>query len=83
MIYSNTSLVHLSNFVAVIAFCLHVFNMHWNKKNTASHVLKLFLTGKWRLHEVTCQPQSLGSFAFWKVWIGGKESAFKETRKEP
>ena len=40
--------------------------------------------GKQKLHEVTWQPRSLGSFAFGKAWIGGQESAFKkETRKEP
>ena len=83
MIYNNISLVRQSNFVAAIASYLHVFNTHWIKK-TAAHALKLFLTGKRKLHEVTCQPQSLGSFAFRKDWIGRQESAFKkETRKEP
>ena len=35
------------------------------------HVLKLLLTSKRKLHEVKHQPQSLGSFAFQKAWIGG------------
>ena len=45
------------------------------------HVLKLFLTSKQKLHEVTQQPQSLCSFAFQKAWIGGQESAFKKDKK--
>ena len=45
------------------------------------HVLKLFLTSKRNLHEVTCQPRSLCSFAFQKAWNGGQESAFKKDKK--
>ena len=44
-------------------------------------MLKLFLTGKKKLHEVTQQPRSLCSFAFRKAWIGGQESAFKKDKK--
>ena len=50
-----------------------------NKHNYAS--LKLFLTSKRKLHEVTRQPRSLDSFAFWKAWIRGYESAFKKKKK--
>ena len=34
------------------------------------HGLKLFLTSRQKLQEVTCQPQFLYSFAFGKAWIG-------------
>ena len=30
---------------------------------------------------MTCQHQSLSSFAFQKAWIGGQESAFKKDKK--
>ena len=50
-------------------------------QNTTTHALKLFLTGKRELHEVRHHPQSLGSFAIRKTWIGGKESAFKKEKK--
>ena len=49
---------------------------HRFDKKTATDALKLFLTSKRKLHEVTRQPWSLGSFAFQKAWIGGQESAF-------
>ena len=82
MIYSNTALVRKSNFVATIASYMHVFKKHSIKKNThTTHALKLFLTGKRKLHEVTRQPRSLCSFPFWKAWIGGQESAFKKDKK--
>ena len=81
MIYNNTSLVHQSNFVAVIASYLYRFNTHLIKK-TATHALKLFLVKKQNLHAMTCQPWSLGSFAFWKTWIGGQVSAFKKRQKK-
>ena len=45
------------------------------------HALKLFLTSKQKLHEVTCQPRFLCSFAFGKAWIGGQESAFIKDKK--
>ena len=45
------------------------------------HVLKLFLTSKRKLQEVTCQPRFLYSFAFGKAWIGGQESAFRKDEK--
>ena len=45
------------------------------------HALKLFLTDKQKLHEVSHQPPSLCSFAFRKSWIGGQESAFKKDKK--
>ena len=82
-IYKNTSLVHQSNFVAAIDsyFCVqHTFD----KKNTATHEFKLFLTGTQKLQEVTRQPRSLGSFAFQKAWIWGQELTFKKwTKKDP
>ena len=69
--------------IAAIDSYFHVFNTNSIKKNPATHALKLFLTGKRKLHEVTGQPGSLGFFAFQKSCIWGKESAFKkETRKE-
>ena len=43
--------------------------------------MNLFLTSKRKLHEMACQPQSLCSFAFWKAWIGGQESAFKKDKE--
>ena len=46
------------------------------KTNTTMHALKLFSTGKQKLHEVTRQPWCFSSFAFWKALIGGQESAF-------
>ena len=49
---------------------------HRFDKKTATDALKLFLTSKRKLHEVTRQPWSLGSFAFQKAWIGGQESVF-------
>ena len=58
-----------------------MFNTYLIKKNTTTHALKLFLTSKRKLHEVTRQPQFLCSFAFKKAWIGGQESAFKKDRK--
>ena len=36
---------------------------------------------KCKLHEVTCQPRFLGSFAFRNTWIGGSESAFEKGKK--
>ena len=45
------------------------------------HAFKLLLTSKQKLHEVTCQPRSLYSFAFWKAWIGRPETAFKKDKK--
>ena len=45
------------------------------------HALKLFLTSKRKLHEVTCQPRFLCSFAFGKAWIEEQESAFKKDKK--
>ena len=77
MIYNNTSLVHQSNFLAATASYLDVLNTNLIKTNTTMHALKLFLTSKQKLHEVTCQPQFLGSFDFQKAWIGGQESAFE------
>ena len=50
-----------------------MFNTRSIKKKPATHALKLFLTGKRKSHEVTRQPQSLGSFAFQKAWIWGQE----------
>ena len=83
-IYKNTSLVHQSNFVAAIDSYFYVFNTHLIKKNTATHEFKLFLTGTQKLQEVTCQPRSLGSFAFQKAWIWGQELTFKKwTKKDP
>ena len=78
-------MIHQSNFVVAIASYLHLLNSDSIKTNTTmQHVLQFFLTGKQKLHEMTCQPWSLGSFTFQKGWIGGQESAFKkETRKEP
>ena len=77
MIY-NTSLVCQSNFVAVIASYLHVFDIHQIKKTPAATCVKLFLTIKQRLREVTCKPQSLGSFASRKVGLGDKNQLFKK-----
>ena len=77
-IYKNTSLVRQSNSVAVIDSYFYVFNTCSIKKKTATHTLKLFLTGKRKSREVTCQPRSLGSFAFQKAWIWGQELAFKK-----
>ena len=74
-IYNNTSLVYQSNFVAAIAYYLQVFNTLLIK-NTATHALKLFLTSKQKLQEVTYQPQSLGSFAFRKAWYWGRRISF-------
>ena len=54
---------------------------HIRKKSTTTHALKLSFTSKRKLHEVICQPQSLRSFAFWKAWIGGQESASKKDEK--
>ena len=81
IIYNNISLVHQSNFLAAIASYLDVFNTHLIKTNTTTLALKLFLTSKQKLHEVTCQPQFLGSFAFQKAWIGGQESAFEKDKR--
>ena len=50
--------------MAAIASYLHVFNTHSIKTNTTTHALKLFLTRKRKLHEVTRQPRSLGFFEF-------------------
>ena len=84
MTYSNTSLVHQSIFVAVIASYLHVFNTHLIKTNTTTRALQFFLNSKQKSHDMVYQPQPLGSLAFRKGWIRGQESAFKkETRKEP
>ena len=80
MTYKNTSLVCQSNFVAVIASYLHVFNTHSIKANTTTHVLKLFLTSKRKLHEVTHEPRSLSSFAE-MAEIGGEEPTFKKEKK--
>ena len=77
-IYKNTSLVRQSNFVTVINSYFCVFNMRSIKKKTATHALNLFLTGKRKSHEVTCQPRFFGSFAFQKAWIWGQELAFKK-----
>ena len=77
-IYKNTSFVRQSNFVAAIDSYFYVFNMRLIKKKTATHALKLFLTGKRKSREVTRQPRSLGSFAFQKAWIWGQELAFKK-----
>ena len=79
--YKNTSLVCQSNFVVAIASYLHVFNTHSIKANTTTHVLKLFLTSKWKLHEVTRQPRSLSSFAFQMAETGGEEPTFKKEKK--
>ena len=59
-----------------------MFNKHSIKKiRTLPHALKLFLTGKRKLHEVTRQPRSLCSFTFRKAWIGGQESALEKDKK--
>ena len=78
---NNTSLVCQSNFVAAIASYLHVFNTHSIKTNTTKYVLKLFLTSKRKLHEVTRQPRSLSSFAFQMAEIRREEPAFKKEKK--
>ena len=83
MIYNSTSLVCQSNFAAQIAYYLHVFNKHSIKTNTTTNALKLFLTSKQKLHQVTRQPRSLGSFAFQKAWIGRKDQLLKKRKKKP
>ena len=67
IIYNNTFLVCQGNFVAAIASYLHVFNTHSIKTNTTTHVLKLLLTSKRKLHKVMHQPRSLDSFTFRKT----------------
>ena len=67
--------------VATVTSYLHVFNKHSIKNTHTTHALKLFLTGKRKLREVTRQPRSLRSFAFWKACIGRQESAFKKDKK--
>ena len=67
--------------MAEIASYLPVFNMHSIKTNATTHPLKLFLTSKRKLLDVTRQPRSLGSFAFRKAWIGRQKSAFKKEKK--
>ena len=59
--------------MAETASYLHVFNTHSIKTNTTTHALKLFLTNKRKLHEVTCQPRSLGSLTFRNAWIRFKK----------
>ena len=81
MIYNSTSLVCQSNFVAEIAFYLHVFNRHSIKTNATMHALKLFLTSKQKLHEVTCQPRSLALSLSGRLGLGDKNQLLKKVRK--
>ena len=46
-----------TNFLMGTNNVLH--NTYLIKKNTTTHALKLFLTRKQKLHEVTCQTRSL------------------------
>ena len=82
VIYKNTSLDRPSNFVAVIDFYFYVFNMHSMKKHSYTSTEVIF-NQQLKLHEVTHQPQSLGSFTFQKAWIWGQESAFKRQERNP
>ena len=43
--------------------------------------LLLFLTGKWKLHDVTRQPQSLGSFIFERLGLGYKNQLLKKRQE--
>ena len=77
MIYNNTFLVCQSNFVAAMASYLHVFNTHSIKTNTSTHVLKLFLTSKRKLHN----PWAL--LLFERLGLGDKKKLLKKRKKEP
>ena len=44
-------------------------------------MLNLILTGKRKLHEVTHQPLSLGSFTFWKAWVRGQNQLSKKRQE--
>ena len=69
--------------MAETASSLHVFNMHSIKTSVTVHVLKLFLTSKRKLQEVTCQPQSLGSHFSERLGLGDKNQLLKKRKKEP
>ena len=79
MIYNSASLFCQSNFVVEIASYLHVFNTHLTKTNTTTHALKLFLTSKGKLHEVTSQPLLL----LGKLGLGDKNQVLKKRKIEP
>ena len=69
--------------MAATASYFQVFNTHSIKTNTTTHVLKLFLTSKRKLHEVTRQSQSLSSLLFGRLGLGDKNQILKKRKKEP